>query len=558
MLKIGSVIDGKYKILNIVGRGGMSIVYLAMNEKANKQWAIKEIIKNDYRDLAVERKEIEMMKRLKHPNLPAIVDVIEQKESLLIVMDYIEGRSLEDIVQEYGPQEETLVVKWAKQLCDVLHYLHTQTPPIIYRDMKPSNVMLKPDGNIMLIDFGAAREYKATNLKDTVLLGTKGYAAPEQYRSDGQSDARTDIYSLGVMVFRLLSGTEPVMLCPIREICPNVSVGIEKILLKCTRVAKRERYQSAAQLYDAFSRYWEYDESFQRAQKRKLWIFMIPFVLAISFLTGLISFSVLEKVTRENNYQAYLATAANSTTKAEEFENYKHSIRLNPAREEAYLTLLHDMLLDDGIFTIEESETLRAILISHDADGKTNEQSFQTNEPGYAQFSYELGITYFYKYEDKSNKKNAKGYFEIAAVSESLSDKKKKRAERLLIISDYYNTIGMMDEAGDVFVTYQDFWKDLTLASAGNLVEEDNVRTALVMYEELVSQMITNTVNFQNAGVKKEEMLLQIEQIENHLKKDFRDLENSIRQVISEEMSVLEGNLKKARKITESVYGKTE
>ena len=275
---------------------------------------------------------------------------------------------------------------------------------------------------------------------------------------------------------------------------------------------------------------------------------MIPFVLMTSFLTGLISFSVLEKVTRENNYQAYLAAAANSTTKAEEFENYKHSIRLNPAREEAYLTLLHDMLLDDGIFTIEESETLRAILISHDADGKTNEQSFQTNEPGYAQFSYELGITYFYKYEDKSNKKNAKGYFEIAAVSESLSDKKKKRAERLLIISDYYNTIGMMDEAGDVFVTYQDFWKDLTLASAGNLVEEDNVRTALVMYEELVSQMITNTVNFQNAGVKKEEMLLQIEQIENHLKKDFRDLENSIRQVISEEMSVLEGNLKKARK----------
>ena len=197
-------------------------------------------------------------------------------------------------------------------------------------------------------------------------------------------------------------------------------------------------------------------------------------------------------------------------------------------------------------------------MISHNADGKSNEQSFQTNEPGYAQISYELGVTYFYKYEDKSNKKNAKGYFEIAAVSESLSDKKKKRAERLLIISDYYNTIGMMDEAGDVFVTYQDFWKDLTLASAGNLVEEDNVRTALVMYEELVSQMITNTVNFQNAGVKKEEMLLQIEQIENHLKKDFRDLENSIRQVISEEMSVLEGNLKKARKITESVYGKTE
>ena len=115
-----------------------------------------------------------------------------------------------------------------------------------------------------------------------------------------------------------------------------------------------------------------------------------------------------------------------------------------------------------------------------------------------------------------------------------------------------------MDEAGDVFVTYQDFWQDLTLASAGNLVEEDNVRTALVMYEELVSQMITNTVNFQNAGVEKEEMFLQIEQIEQHLKNDFKDLDNNIRQVVSEEMRALEKNLKKARTITESVYGKTE
>lgn len=181
MLKIGSVIDGKYKILNIVGKGGMSIVYLAMNEKANKQWAIKEIRKKDYCDFEMDKKEIEMMKRLKHPNLPGIADVIEEKESLLIVMDYIEGRSLEDLVQECGPLDEKSVIKWAKQLCDVLTYLHTRTPPIIYRDMKPANVMLKPDGNVMLIDFGAAREYKLTNQKDTVLLGTRGYAAPEQY-----------------------------------------------------------------------------------------------------------------------------------------------------------------------------------------------------------------------------------------------------------------------------------------------------------------------------------------------------------------------------------------
>ena len=168
----------------------MSTVYLAMNEKANKQWAIKEITGKDYCDFELDKKEIELMKHLKHPSLPTIVDVIERQGALLIVMDYIEGLQLEDIVLEYGPQNENIVIEWAKQLCDVMHYLHTQDPPIIYRDMKPSNVMLRPDGRVMLIDFGAAREYKTNNLKDTVLLGTRGYAAPEQYRSDGQSDER--------------------------------------------------------------------------------------------------------------------------------------------------------------------------------------------------------------------------------------------------------------------------------------------------------------------------------------------------------------------------------
>ena len=102
MLKIGDVIGGKYKILNLIGKGGMSIVYLAVNEKANKQWAIKEIQKKNFTIPDMNQKEIEMMKRLKHPGLPSLVDVIEEKESLLIVMDYIEGRSLDDLLEEYG------------------------------------------------------------------------------------------------------------------------------------------------------------------------------------------------------------------------------------------------------------------------------------------------------------------------------------------------------------------------------------------------------------------------------------------------------------------------
>ena len=136
-----------------------------------------------------------------HPGIAGIVDVIEQKESQLIVMDYVEGHSLDQVLEEQGVCSEREVLDIGIQLCEVLEYLHTRKPPVIYRDLKPSNVMKKPDGKLVLIDFGAAREYRRYSDGDTVLLGTRGYAAPEQYESQGQTDARTYIYSLGAVSY---------------------------------------------------------------------------------------------------------------------------------------------------------------------------------------------------------------------------------------------------------------------------------------------------------------------------------------------------------------------
>jgi len=216
LLQIGTIIDDRYEILKEIGRGGMSVVYLAMDNRLNKSLVVKDIRKRQHsnNELLINSLIVEanMLKKLDHGALPKIYDIIESSGDIYVVMDYIEGESLKERLKRDNviPQKE--VLDWAKQLANVLGYLHTRQPhPIIYRDMKPDNVMLTPEGKIKLIDFGIAREYKTENSTDTTNLGTKAYAAPEQI-SGKQTDARTDIYSLGVTLYHLATGkslTEP-------------------------------------------------------------------------------------------------------------------------------------------------------------------------------------------------------------------------------------------------------------------------------------------------------------------------------------------------------------
>ena len=185
MTELGTVLDGKYEILKKVGQGGMSIVYLAMDNRLNKQWAVKEI-KNDG-SKSVEtllkglEREANILKNVDHPVLPRIVDIINENGTIYVIMDFVEGKPLNEVLKAEGAQKQSDVIEWGRALASALDYLHSMNPPIIYRDMKPSNVMLKPDGSVKLIDFGTAKEYIIENNADTTALGTRGYAAPEQF-----------------------------------------------------------------------------------------------------------------------------------------------------------------------------------------------------------------------------------------------------------------------------------------------------------------------------------------------------------------------------------------
>ena len=412
MLEIGSLVDGKYKILNKVGQGGMSVVYLAMNEKANKQWAVKEVRKDGVLDFESVKQglvaETDILKKLSHPNLPSIIDVIDTDESFIIIMDYIQGNSLNKALEEFGAQPQENVIEWAKQLCDVLGYLHSRQPPIIYRDMKPANIMLKPDGNVTLIDFGTAREFKEKNLADTTCLGTVGYAAPEQFGGMGQTDARTDIYCLGATLYHLVTGMNPCEppyeIKPIREINPALSSGLERIIQKCTQRDPNDRYQSAAELMYALEHYNEIDDIYRKKQKKKLWKFLIPVILTFVFAAVSVWGYISAENKKKENYDYILANASSVS-------DYYEAIVTDPTRTEAYLgTDDHDgfikFLINDGELTSSENGSLSKLrgglddtnMSGYSTTVKVLDELEKTDPKGYSKVCYEIGEAYLFYY----------------------------------------------------------------------------------------------------------------------------------------------------------------
>ena len=212
-----TLLAGRYQLLSRIGQGGMGAVYKAADTRFNNRpVAIKEMSSiglTPTRLLEAEaafEHEAHLLADLLHPNLPRIYEHFAENDRSYLVMDFIEGQTLEEYLDQKGggPLPVDQVITWAEQLCDVLNYLHSHQPPIIFRDLKPANVMISESGHVYLIDFGIARIFKPGKQHDTVALGSPGYAAPEQY-GKAQSTPRSDIYSLGALLHHLLTGVDP-------------------------------------------------------------------------------------------------------------------------------------------------------------------------------------------------------------------------------------------------------------------------------------------------------------------------------------------------------------
>lgn len=503
MLEIGSVIDGKYKILNVVGKGGMSVVYLAMNERANKQWAIKEVRKDGMQSFEVVKQnlvaETDLLKKLNHPHLPSIIDVIDCDDTFLIVMDYIEGNPLSKALETSGAQNQDDVIEWAKQLCDVLGYLHSRKPPIIYRDMKPSNVMLKPDGNVMLIDFGTAREFKYSSVADTTCLGTQGYAAPEQFGGHGQTDARTDIYCLGATMYHLVTGhnpaTPPYEMYPIRQWNPMLSSGLEEIILKCTQRNPEDRYQSCAELLYALDHYKDLDIENKKVQSFKWKTFLASFIMTIVMLVGTIGFSAGLTVQTSSTYESYIANGDSAVSQDAAEKYYLDAINVDPANPLAYQKLL-ERCTSDSKLSEDEYNTIKDAIYEHEDELKSKYPLEYADN-----VAYKLGQALYFSYVPSSQKSESEN-FSMAGITVSQrwldiaqkmgsTEQIKHRAELLSSMSKAYQNMSGKSLEGDPVEEVKEYWNNLVEIASPNIAKDENNQIALLIYRNVTSQIYT-------------------------------------------------------------------
>ena len=304
MLKPGDIIDDLYRIDSEIGEGGAGIIYLGYHLRLHKQIVIKKI-KDDYIGMMQERSEADILKQLHHPSLPQVYDFIQRDNEIFTVMDYIQGKDLGYFIQNKIKPEEREIFLWLKQLCEVLVYLHSRNPVIIHNDIKPQNIILRPDGSVCLVDFNVSFDKE-----NKVIYGySKKYASPEliqsaiacqngQERDAIQIDERSDIYSLGATMHYLIDGAD-------------CSEELLRIISKAMNPVPEQRYKSAADMLSDIQNIRTRDKDFRRLKRTQRIYYGVSALLLISGVAGI--FYGWRTVTGEEFLKAYQVFAQSAS-----------------------------------------------------------------------------------------------------------------------------------------------------------------------------------------------------------------------------------------------------
>ena len=440
----------QYEILRELGRGGTSVVYLVTDRADGRNYAMKVLRKDDDNspekleqkadhlraDAIARRAEAEVLQEeavvlkelcadeqgnaVSHPGIPVFKECVCDRNGGFtgFVMEYVEGRSLQKILEEGRSFTVREAAEAGLQLCGIIELLHGQKPPLIFRDLKPANILVRLGGEFVLVDYGAVRKLRKSAGTDTMQLGTDGYAAPEQYGGWEQSDERTDIYGIGAVLHHMVTGRPPLEtgLRPLGEVMGTEGESwqyseMAKVLMRCCMTAPLMRYSSCKELEKALQGVLRIRErSWSKGSREKVWnrFLLLANTAAVCLvLAFVLAASAAGAKTVE--YCALIEKAQKETSIEEKKAVYRRAVALRPEDQEAYICFLRE-LVTDCVITEEEKSVLDDVLFGRANAGRLWEKAAGNEEgnldrmrkkrPGdYAALQMELGKAYFACYE---------------------------------------------------------------------------------------------------------------------------------------------------------------
>ena len=512
MLAVNSFAGDKYKVLRRLNQSGAASVWLAEEKSGRALMLVKEARKTFGLGPVRQRPVAEplILTELSHPHLPNIIDVFETEDSWQIVMDYVAvaGTSLDLMMKKSGLPREKVIV-WAEQICTVLHYLHSCTPSIVHGGIEPANVMIRLDDSIMLAGFGMIRE--VDNVAGMVHMSASGYASPEQYEENGQTDARSDIYALGATLYTLTTGQKPDGAVPF----PSRAGGLERIMQKCMQPDPKDRYQSCNELLQALEHCDDADGSEpyqhlvslppdprprnlknrmmtaqQKTQRKRVGIVIASVILISAILSGVGITMFLQNTLA---YEKILARASDpQITREERIDLYMQAVAYNPSDTQPWLDMIELALFDDDFGLRKIIARLKAGIETRDFPGHPSAVVFpldelrDSNRDGYEDICYQIGLGFWYHRNPYSENYSPAVEWFSQAETNQVAQAYVGLGECQLLIWNLIGT-GRFDER---IKAYDTLWNRLFVLKEATASADDD--TLIMVWREIVSTVLNS------------------------------------------------------------------
>lgn len=507
-------IGENYTIIRPLGRGGDGDVYLVRHIPTEQLRAAKKIKERiaDYRF-----HELEMMKHLHHPSLPVIYDVICEQNQQWLIMEYIRGDNLQEIAASKMSADQ--FYKVALQLSEVLLYLHTRSVPVLHLDVKPTNILVKKNGVLVLIDFGAAIRGTAG---DSLCRGTPGFAAPEQRDRNGQVDVRTDVYGFGATMYYCLYQKTVRQEHGHFQSVVLWKAEAARMLKRCLQPDKNSRFQDMQILSRAVHR-----RRYRRSVRKKFAAMAVAGALMTTILLFLKDGENLRQrkaVLKEEQVEELL-TRAEGAGLEQAFLYYEEAAKLETAHDIWCMHLI-DRVLADYLFDEREEAVIGQLLYKTDSQQRTTEELLREYPEVYGEFAYKLGSAYWYFYEGSGGKSAAYRWFTKAIESVKTAERPEwyRAATVYKKIGSYYEGLGRDGKGVGEKESILTYWSDLKkLWEIGDSqLDEEKIRQKIA--EELLSCVIMETAEMARQGMGKEEIQIVLESIRQYAEAQAEDL----------------------------------